>query len=152
MNAPRTAREALIAELLGNVGKLHAAVQDLQTSLTREMDGAEERIVAMVGLLNRAGDAYRQHVKAFTADHLDKARKQLTSDAGALRRDLEVSVRQSLTDTPKAIHAAIESSLARHLRTSISDAQPGLWRVAGLCLVSSTLGAFIALGIAHAFF
>lgn len=157
MNGPRTAREALIAELLGNVGKLHEAVQELNASLPREMNAAEERIVKMVGLLNKAGDAYRETVKSFTASelgsirsrlegHAAETRKQISVDATVIRKELESSVRQSLADIPKMIHSSVESTLSAHAHKALRSEQSTRWITVGLCFVSAALGTALTLG------
>lgn len=158
MNGPRTALEALIVELLGDVGRLHEAVQGLNASLPREMDTAEERIVKMVGLLNKAGDAYRQTVKTFTASelgsirsqldgHAADARRQLSSNAAAIRKELESSVRQSLADIPKMIQSSVESTLAVHAHKALRSEQSTRWITVGLCFGSAALGTALTLGV-----
>lgn len=146
-----TALEVLIAEMLGDIGKLHDAVQELKTSLPHEMEVVEKQIIATIGLLSQAGDAYRQHVKTFTADQLDKARRQLASDVASMKRDIEAGIRQSLADMPKAIHAAVDSSLGRHLHASIAEAKSNQWITVGLCFVSSVLGTLVTLMIFSVF-
>jgi hypothetical protein len=151
MAAEPTVRDALIAEMLGDIGKLHDAVQELKTRLPHEMEVVEKQIIATIGLLSQAGDAYRQHVKTFTVDQLDKARKQLAIDAAAMKRDIEAGIRQSLADMPKTIHAAVDASLGRHLYASIAEAKPNQWITVGLCFVSSVLGTLATLAIFTAF-
>jgi hypothetical protein len=151
MAAEPTVRDALIAEMLGDIGKLHDAVQELKTSLPHEMEVVEKQIIATIGLLSQAGDAYRQHVKTFTVDQLERARKQLAADVASMKRDIDAGIRQSLTDIPKTIHAAVDASLGRHLHASIAEAKPNQWITVGLCFVSSILGTLATLTIFTAF-
>ena len=75
MNSPRTAREALIAEMLGDLDLLLARVE----ALPALVDTAEERLTSTVTALDNAGDKYRMAITAFTeqaktelAEYLDR--------------------------------------------------------------------------------
>lgn len=162
MAAEPTVRDALIAEMLGDIGKLHDAVQDLKASLPQEIDVAQSKLVETIGLLNKAGEAYRQMVKTSTAAklssislHLDgqaaEARKLFSSDAAAIRRELESSIRQSLADIPKMIHSSVASTLSAHAHKALRYEQGTRWITVGLCFVSASLGTALTLGFFAAF-
>jgi hypothetical protein len=151
MAAEPTVRDALIAEMLGDIGKLHDAVQELKIILPHEMEMVEKQIIATIGLLSQAGDAYRQHVKTFTVDQLDKARRQLTTDAASMKREIEAGIRQSMADMPKTIHASVDASMGRHLHALIAEAKSNQWITVGLCFVSSVLGTLVTLAIFSVF-
>ena len=55
MNGPRTTKEALIAEMLGDLDRLLARAEALPVAI-RE---AEERTTGMIAGLNEAGDRFR---------------------------------------------------------------------------------------------
>lgn len=59
--APRTAREALIAEVLGDLDTLLDRVEKLPALV----DGSGEKIAATIKILEEAGDKYRMAVTAF---------------------------------------------------------------------------------------
>lgn len=150
-----TIRDALIAEMLGDIGLLHEAVQQLLTTLPQEVASAQDKLTEMIGLLNKAGVAYRQQAKSFTAAELQAVRTQLradlevaratlTSDLSETHADLEKGVEQALEGLSRSVHGAIRSSL--------SELLPGVfgtqrWVTAGLCLGSALIGAATALGI-----
>ena len=71
-SAPRasTAQEALLAELLGDVGRLHDEVKALPAA----MSAAEQRLTATVAALTGASDQYRMAITAFN----DEAKQELT--------------------------------------------------------------------------
>ncbi|MDC6409540.1 hypothetical protein LOD50_10450 [Xylella fastidiosa subsp. multiplex] len=62
MTSPRTTREALMAELLGDVDKLLARVEALPVMVA----AAEEKMTSTAKALEDAGDKYRMAVTAFT--------------------------------------------------------------------------------------
>jgi hypothetical protein len=75
MNSPRTTREALIAEMLGDLDLLLARVEALPVLVTT----SEERLTSTVKALDNAGDKYRIAITAFTeqaktelAEYLDR--------------------------------------------------------------------------------
>jgi hypothetical protein len=70
MTGPRTTREALVAEILGDVDVLLARVE----RVTEEIRAAERQVGATAATLNEAGDKYRLAITAFT----DQAKTELT--------------------------------------------------------------------------
>ena len=81
MNSPRTAREALIAEMLGDLDTLLARVEALPALVTT----AEERLTSTVTALDNAGDKYRMAITAFT----EQAKTELSEYLD--RKTIEVS-------------------------------------------------------------
>ncbi len=155
MSAEPTIRDALIAEMLGDIGRLHEAVQQLNSTLPKEIEAAEVKLTEMIGLLNKAGAAYRQHVKSFTAKELKAARDQfqedvdaakaaLASDISDAHADLDRNAEKALYGLTGSVHDAIQSSISDLLPTVLNTQR---WTTAGLCLSSVLLGAVIALGL-----
>ena len=70
MAEPRTTREALVAELLGDLDSLLTRVE----TLPRTFADAEAKLTGTVSCLNSAGDQFRMAITAFTSE----ARGELT--------------------------------------------------------------------------
>ena len=75
MNEPRTAREALIAEMLGDLDGLLARIEAIPAFI----DTSEERFINTITALDKAGDKYRLTIAEFTelakadlAEYLDR--------------------------------------------------------------------------------
>ena len=81
MNSPRTAREALIAEMLGDLDLLLDRVEALPVLVAT----AEERLTSTVTALDNAGDKYRMAITAFT----EQAKTELSEYLD--RKTIEVS-------------------------------------------------------------
>lgn len=64
MTEPRTTREALVAEILGELDSLLSRAEDLPESMAQ----ADIRLLQTVRILEGAGDKYRLAVTAFTED------------------------------------------------------------------------------------
>jgi hypothetical protein len=86
MAEPRTTREALVAEILGELDSLLARVERLPKAITE----AENRLLDTARILDNAGNTYRVVVTAFT----EEAKLSLTaylqhkaSQLGSLTKD-----------------------------------------------------------------
>lgn len=85
---PRTARDALIAEMLGDVGRLHQSVIELREQLpthTRaaveliqlQTDNAIERLTEALGRVVRAADTFKPQFNAYINEEALKARNNI---------------------------------------------------------------------------
>lgn len=156
MAAEPTIRDALIAEMLGDIGKLHDAVLSLNETLPREVDAAEERITGLIGLLQKAGDAYRDEVKKHTQtqfenvrDQIDtdanNARRRITADAAASKRELDEAIKRVLSEIPKVIRTSMDSAISKPVQQVAASLQHSAWKNLVLCFASSVVGAAMVL-------
>lgn len=106
MNGPRTAREALIAEVLGDLDALLARVEALPTVVA----AAEEKLIGTVTALNDAGDKYRMAVTAFN--------EQAKAD---LSEYLDLKAAQVSTKTIEEQRAALQEVARLAFRSEASD-------------------------------
>lgn len=106
MTGPRTTREALIAEMLGELDTLLARVE----ALPKEIATAESQVASSVASLNEAGDKYRMAVTAFT----EQAKTELTEFLQ--RKAGEVAAK-----TVEEQRAAIQEAARQAFRSEASD-------------------------------
>lgn len=106
MTGPRTTREALIAEMLGELDTLLARVE----ALPKEIATAESQVANSVASLNEAGDKYRMAVTAFT----EQAKTELTEFLQ--RKASEVAAK-----TVEEQRAAIQEAARQAFRSEASD-------------------------------
>jgi len=116
MNAPRTAREALIAEMLGDLDTLLARVE----ALPAVVSAAEERLGATVSALHDAGDRYRLAVTAFN----EQAKADLTEY-------LDLKTAQVAAKTIDEQRAALQEVARAAFRSEASDKAASLGLVLG---------------------
>lgn len=116
MNAPRTAREALIAEMLGDLDALLARIEALPALVA----GAEERLSGTATALDAAGDKYRMAVSAFN----EQAKADLSEYFD--RKVVEVSSR-----TVEDQRAAMQEAARMAFRSEASDKAASLGLVLG---------------------
>ena len=116
MNSPRTAREALIAEMLGDLDLLLARVEALPLLVAT----AEERLTSTVTALDNAGDKYRMAITAFT----EQAKMELAEYLD--RKTIEVSLK-----TVEEQRAAIQEAARVAFCSEASDKAVNLGLVLG---------------------
>ncbi len=116
MNAPRTTREALIAEMLGDLDTLLARVEALPAAV----GAAEDRLGATVAALQDAGDKYRLAVTAFN----EQAKADLTEY-------LDLKTAQVAAKTIDEQRAALQEVARAAFRSEASDKAASLGLVLG---------------------
>ena len=129
MNGPRTAREALIAEVLGDLDGLLTRVEALPAMVA----GAEGRLSGTVAALDEAGDKYRLAVTAFTeqakadlSEYLDLktahaaelAAKTIEEQRAALQEAARVAFRSEASDKAASLGVALGEA-AKEFRRSM---------------------------------
>lgn len=139
MGEARTTREALIAQMLGELDELLIRAEQLPTTLVE----AERRLAATTRSLDEAGDRYRQAVTTFTeeakallSDYLQhKAVETAACATNAQHTKLEEAVRQVLY-----------AEAARHLDQSNARVKiaTGPWGPLGVRLLEHGATAFLA--------
>jgi len=131
-----TLRDALIAEMLGDIGKLHEAVEDLKKVLPAQTEETERRITLLIDLLNKAGDVYREQIER----HTDTVGNQV-------KQQLEAESRQLLAQSVKSIRQTMRRELTLALK-EVTPPPPSPWITVGLFALS---GAAAGLAFAVAF-
>jgi hypothetical protein len=116
MNGPRTTREALIAEVLGDLDALLARVEALPAVVA----AAEEKLIGTVTALNDAGDKYRMAVTAFN----EQAKADLTEY-------LDLKAAQVSAKTVEEQRAALQEVARLAFRSEASDKAASLGLVLG---------------------
>ena len=129
MSGPRTTREALIAELLGDLDGLLARVEALPATVA----GAESKLSGTVAALDDAGDKFRLAVTAFTeqakadlAEYLDlktaqaahQAAKTVEEQRAALQEAARMAFRSEASDKAASLGVALGEA-AREFRRSM---------------------------------
>jgi hypothetical protein len=137
---PRTAREALIAEVLGEVDGLVTRVEALQKAL----DAADARLARTVATLNLSTDKYRHAVSTF-ADQaktdVNRHLQHLADDAAA--KTLEDQRAAMLTAARFAFRAEV-SGKATALAEVLNQSAREFRRTRRTRMIESGIAAFAA--------
>lgn len=111
MNAPRSIREALVAESLGNLDDLLTRVEALPAMIAN----AEKHIAETVAALDGAGDKYRMAITAFSEQAKADLNEYLDRKAG-----------QVSSKTMEEQRAAIQDATLTAFRSEAFDKAAGL--------------------------
>lgn len=99
MGEPRTTREALVAQMLGELDGLLTRVEQVSKTIAE----AEVRIATTVQVRDQAGDKYRSAVASCTADAKVKLTEHLQHGAAEMTAyivEKQRTVRQEAARTP----------------------------------------------------
>ncbi|CAG7857854.1 hypothetical protein MCAMS1_02827 [biofilm metagenome] len=130
--AESTALEALIGEMLGDIGKLTQAVNALKGTLPEQVKEAENKLTVLINLLKQAGDKYQESVREYTQAQSEKIRGQINKEAEDARKQLQTE----FNEMTKSFSVSIENRIARVL-------SKGLLKTALLCLASGLLAGLV---------
>lgn len=133
-----TALDALVAEMLGDIGKLHDAVQSLNSTLPRQAEEVEARITGLIGLLQKAGDGYQEAVHKFTASELEGVRVRVQQDGNE-------AIRQALGDMQRTVKTVLQAEITGPMDAIRRAQSTALWRTLGLCLAAGLVGGLAVL-------
>ena len=145
--AEPTTRDALIAEMLGDIGRLHDSVEALKTVLPGQIGEVETKITGLIGLLQRAGDAYREQIETYTTAVASQVKDQMEKDALAAKvrfdRDSHDAIRAALAEVERTVKNTVQSEITAPVQSALRIAKQGVWRTITLCLASGVLGGAV---------
>lgn len=150
MSNPRNAKDALIAEMLGDVGKLQEAVDHLKTVLPTQTDAVEQRLFGVIGLLQKAGDSYQESLKNYTQSQGDTIRVQMEKDAHNARikfqRDANEWASQVIANVEKSVKDTLQTEITVPIRKLKAESAQSVWKTIMLCLGSGLVSGLIVYG------
>ena len=145
MAAEPTVRDALIAEMLGDIGRLHDSVASLKTFLPGQIEEVEEKITGLIGLLMKAGDTYKAQLEDYTNTQGDKVRVQLETDLlkvkAQLAQDSTNAIKHLLADVGQTTKSTIQREVGVPAAQLVAAQQQGIRRTILVCVISSVLAA-----------
>jgi hypothetical protein len=141
--AGNTALDLLIAEMLGDISKLHAAVDSLKEQLPHELDAAEERITSLIGLLRKAGDAYQGQIETYTASKLRVLQAQMEREGDAAATRMDRTVEATLLTVQRTVDSTIHASMAKPIQNVFQTLKRSMWMNLGYCFLAGLLGGSV---------
>lgn len=140
MTGPRTSREALIAEMLGEVDVLLARVEALPAAVA----SAEDRIAGAVAALTDAGDKYRLAVTVFTEEAKTELTEYLERKASAVTSKTEEDQRAVIQEATRQAFQSESFEKAENLGITLRAAVKEFRRSMWLRLIEHAITALIA--------
>ena len=148
-----TALDALIAELLGDVGKLHDSVNRLQAILPDQINQAEARLKTIIELLQVAGDGYQTALQKYTQDQGNLIRQQMEQDAAKAASQLQDNYRALMEKSQIQLQDNMRITVNNELKelekklqkvTSDQNAPNPAWMILAGCIIGA-LAMYIAI-------
>lgn len=140
MAEPRNTREALIAEMLGELDVLLSRVEKLPQAVA----DAEAKLVGTVASLNDAGDRYRLAVTAFTEQARTELTEYLQRKAGDVASKTVEEERSAMQEAARAAFRSEASDKATQLGIALGQAAKEFRRSIGSRLLEHGLTAALA--------
>jgi hypothetical protein len=138
---PRTTREALIAELLGDIDALLTRCE----GFTAKVDALQAQMASNTATLDAAGERYRQAIIAFT----EQAKQQVSTY-------LERKAGEASAKILESQQADLQEAVLRIVETAAHDAvgkAPPIWlrlaELAGVAVLAAALGAGMVCWLMH---
>jgi len=152
MAGPSTAQEVLIAELLGDVGRLHDEIKALETRLPALITDAEAQLGGTIGKIVLAAKGledstgrYKEVISKWTIAKTEEAGKKITKDVEAEIKMAKVVINElagkALNDAAVALEGvAIEQKSAINAQT---------WNAWKGALIAAAGGGIIGAGLIY---
>jgi len=148
-----TAKDALIAEMLGDVGKLHDKVDSLKEVLPPQVDDAVNQLLRTIGALEKCGDGFRDGVTVF----VEQAKKDLSDHYDRMEAAASVKAEQNANEIIRALLSRVETQVKETVRKEVSwpvekslkdlELRSNVWLQMATCLACGALGAALTLAL-----
>jgi uncharacterized membrane-anchored protein YhcB (DUF1043 family) len=116
-------RDALLAEILGDVGLLLKAVDLLKDILPSQTEETTQRLVEIIGLLDKAGEAYKLKADTYTETLLEESRAQLDKEIQAARQHFEKNVNEAINKTIADYENTVKTEFTNPVKSILSSIQ-----------------------------
>jgi len=145
MAVESTVRDALVAEMLGDIGKLHDAVESLKEVLPRETEATERRITGLIGLLRKAGDAYQGQMETYADSKLKAIQRQMEKDANAAGARVDRAVEAALSAVERTVNSTIRASMTAPVQEVVRSLRQSVWTNLGIFFLAGLIGGSVPL-------
>lgn len=148
-----TTRDALLAEILGDIGRLHDSVNSLTSVLPTQAELVETKITGLIGLLQVGVDLYEKQIKEHTNINAAKVRMQMESDVLAaiikFEKTTNDSVQAALKEIEFTAKQTIKNEVSRPTQKALDTLHQSFWKTLVMCLTSSFVGSLMVIAIMH---
>ena len=148
-----TTREALLAELLGDVGRLTDSVNSLTSILPTQVLLVETKITGLIGLLKLAADLYEKQIQEHTNTNAATVRVQMEHDV----LNAIVKIEKKSGDAVQTMLKQVELTAKQMIKTEVINPTQkvlatldlNLWKTLALCLASGLVSGLVVVTIMH---
>lgn len=148
-----TTRDALLAEILGDIGRLHDSVNSLTNMLPTQAELVETKITGLIGLLQVGVDLYEKQIREHTNTNAAKVRMQMESDVLSaivkFEKTTNDSVQAALKEIEITAKQTIKNEVSRPTQKALETLHQGFGKTLAFCLASSFVGSLMTVAIIH---
>lgn len=136
--AGNTTLDMLVAEMLGDIGKLHDQLAVLNETMPALLDDVDSRLTQSVGMLVKAGSMYEGVLKNQTVQIVRDALTQIRNEATKARADATTAAKHEIDETIMRVLADIPGEVVALL-------QARAWRTVALCFGAGMASSVLVL-------
>ncbi len=124
-------------------------IEDKETDLQKiigSMDEPMARITGLIGLLQKAGDIYKETLTTYTNSTANTIKDQMENDVQAAKarfdRDAADAIRAALIEVRKTV----QNEIAAPVQKALQAQQQSIWQMLALCLLCGLIGGLAVVG------
>lgn len=125
------------------------AFEEKEAEAKAQMELAENRITALIGFLQKAGDVYQEQTEAYTKALGESIAVKMAEDAKAAKArfdsDSKDAIRAALTEVEKAVKSTVQKEVTDPAQKLLRAQRQNVWRTMAYGLACSILGGAVVL-------
>lgn len=146
MAGESTAKDALIAELLGDVGNLHDEVKAINKTIPIMAKEAKDQLNPIIDKIINTSDTIRYDCLTLT----ETSKASLITLTYQLEKQIEIQADIQKKETTEQLKEIIETSIKQATTNQLNNLNKAQkWIYPGICALCGILGAAIAATAAH---
>lgn len=132
----------------------HMIFEEKEAALKVETEAAERRVTSLIGLLQKAGDAYRSEIVGITNNQLtaslakiEKAglseQRQVHTDAAAAKLELDRAVAGAMEEVKRTVKITIQTAMDSPIQDVVRTLEQNIWMNMAMCFLAGLIGAVL---------
>lgn len=141
-----TARDALMAEILGDVGKLHDAVESLKSTLPAQTEASAARLIEIITSLENAGESWRSQIDQYVEYRADTALQTVDREGTLMIDALGTALNERVSRIEASLKKLIHAEIAKPVQRSLEMNAGSTKRTLLICIFASLISSTLTLG------
>lgn len=130
----------------------HMMFEEKEAGLKDKTEAAEKRIIELIGLLQKAGDNYKEQIKTYTEAQASIIRSQMEANAkvGKLRFEqlTNEAIQASLSEVERTMRDTIHAEIVAPVAKAVQASKQNIWMNLSICLLCGLIGG-LAVVLTH---
>lgn len=143
-----SARDALMAEILGDVSKLQDAVETLQNTLPAQTEASAARLIEIMTSLENAGESWRSRIDQYAESRADAAMQAVDREGAQMIDALENALNERVSKIEASLKKLIHAEIAKPVQRSLEQHSGSTRKTILVCIFASLISSTLTLGAA----